>query len=301
MTLTRRQFWLLVLLTLTWGLSWPAMKVGVSGWPAAPQPYPPLAFRALSMLLGLPVLAAVLLALKVPLALPRAHWLGMARLAVPNMIVWQAIVIVSMQSLSSGRAAILGYTMPIFAAMWGVLVFGERFTLRQLFGVAAAGLGIVLLLANEFGKFGGAPLAAMAMVVAACIWAWGTHQLRRSTMPVPLLTVVFWMMALTTVVMGVVSALFERSAWAVPPAHVAWSIAYNAIAVFGFAQAAWFYLARHLPPVASSISITLIPVLGTFSGALLLGERLHWQDFAAMGLMVTAIASVLLKPGGTGR
>jgi threonine/homoserine efflux transporter RhtA len=40
----------------------------------------------------------------------------------------------------------------------------------------------------------------------------------------------------------------------------------------------------------------LIPVLGTFSGALLLGEALYWQDFAAMALMVVAIAAVLLQP-----
>jgi threonine/homoserine efflux transporter RhtA len=46
--------------------------------------------------------------------------------------------------------------------------------------------------------------------------------------------------------------------------------------------------------VASSISVMLIPVLGTFSGALFLGEPLHWQDFAAIVLMVVALAAVLL-------
>jgi len=35
-------------------------------------------------------------------------------------------------------------------------------------------------------------------------------------------------------------------------------------------------------------------VLGVFSGAMWLGEVLHWQDWAAVGLMVGAIASVLL-------
>ena len=40
---------LLVFLTIVWGLNWPVMKLGVTG-------YPPLAFRALSMWLGLPVL-----------------------------------------------------------------------------------------------------------------------------------------------------------------------------------------------------------------------------------------------------
>jgi drug/metabolite transporter (DMT)-like permease len=36
-----------------------------------------------------------------------------------------------------------------------------------------------------------------------------------------------------------------------------------------------------------------IPILGVFAGALWLGEVLHWQDWAAVGLMVVAIASVL--------
>jgi drug/metabolite transporter (DMT)-like permease len=46
----RRQILLLVVLTIVWGLNWPVMKLGVTG-------YPPLAFRALSMWFGLPVLA----------------------------------------------------------------------------------------------------------------------------------------------------------------------------------------------------------------------------------------------------
>ena len=46
-------------------------------------------------------------------------------------------------------------------------------------------------------------------------------------------------------------------------------------------------------PVASTLSVMMIPVLGVFSGALWLGEVLHWQDWAAVLLMVVAIASVL--------
>ena len=301
MTASRRQLGLLVVLTLVWGLNWPVMKLGVSGSPAHPAAYPPLTFRALSMLLGLPVLAGVMLVLRVPLALPREFWPALLRLAVPNMMVWHSIAIVAVQALSSGRAAILGYSMPIFSALWGRLLFGERLGARQAWGVAAATLGVVLLLANEFGRLAGAPLAALAMLFAAGVWAYGTHQLRRAALPAPLLTVVFWMTALTTVLICALAFVFERDRWQVPPAHVAWTIAYNAVGVFAFAHAAWFYLARSLPPVASTVSVMLIPVLGTFSGALALNEALHWQDFAAMLLMVFAIAAVLLKPAGTDR
>jgi len=37
----------------------------------------------------------------------------------------------------------------------------------------------------------------------------------------------------------------------------------------------------------------MIPVLGVFSGAWILNEVLHWQDWVATGLMVLAIVSVL--------
>jgi drug/metabolite transporter (DMT)-like permease len=292
---TVRQLWVLVLLTLVWGLNWPVMKLGVSGTPAAPAPWPPLTFRALSMVLGLPVLGAALWWLKVPFRVPRAYWGEVIRLAATNMVVWHVVVIVALQSLSSGRSAILGYTMPVFSALWGMAVYGDRLGLRQGAGVAAAALGVVLLLWSEFGRLGGAPLAAVSMLVAAFVWAIGTHLLRRSTAPLALLTLAFWMTALATAVMVVLAVALERHAWQPPTPPVAWAIAYNAVLVFGFAHAAWFYLARSMPPVASTVSVMMIPVLGTFSGAWALGEALHWPDFAAMVLMALAIGAVLWR------
>ncbi|MCC7098743.1 MAG: EamA family transporter [Rubrivivax sp.] len=294
MSFTRRQFGLLLILTLIWGLNWPIMKLGISGWPDAPAPYPPLTFRALSILLALPVLALALRAMRVPLGVPRAHWAELLRLTTSNMLVWHLVMIVALQSLSSGRAAILGYTMPVFSALWGAAVFGDRLRPRQWAGVAACALGVLLLLAHEFGRLAGAPWAALAIVFSACVWAYGTHRLRRSTMPLATLTVAFWMTALTGVAVALAAWVFERGLWQWPSATVQAAIAFNAFAVFAVAQMIWIVLARSLPPLASTISVMMIPVLGVFSGAWALGERLHWQDFVAVALLVSAIAAVLL-------
>jgi drug/metabolite transporter (DMT)-like permease len=292
---TPLQVWLLVLVTLVWGLNWPVMKLGVSGTVVQPQAFPPLTFRALSMLLGLPMLGAALLLMKVPLLVQRAYWPEVLRLTAPNMLVWHVVVIMALQQLSSGRAAILAYTMPIFTALWGVFLYGEPLRRRQLLGVLAAALGVLLLLSSELQRMAGAPLAAGALLVAAAVWGLGTQMLRRSVSPVPLLTIAFWMTAVTTVVLCVLAFLFEREAWRLPPAPVAWAVVYNAVGVFAFAQVAWLYLARSLPPMASSLSVMMIPVLGTFSGAWALGEVLHWQDYVAMVMMVVAIASALWR------
>lgn len=281
-----RQLTLLVGLTLVWGLNWPIMKFGVTN-------FAPLSFRSLSMWLGLPVLYLAVRAMNVPLRIERRHWGELCSLTLTNMIVWHVLAILSVQALSSGRAAILGYTMPVFSALWGMALFGQRLSGRQLAGVAAAALGVTLLLWHELGRMAGKPWAALGMLVSAAVWALGTQQLRRTRMSEPTLAIVFWMTVITTVVMTVLSALFEHERWQWPAAGVWAAIVFNAVMIFGFAQPVWLVLARALPPVASTLSVMMIPVLGTLSGAWWLGETLHWQDFAAIVLMLAAIASVL--------
>ena len=284
--LTRRQLVVLVLLTLVWGLNWPVMKLGVTG-------FPPLTFRMGSLWLGLPILAAVIGVRKLPFTIARAHWGRVALLALTNMVLWHALMILAMPLLSSGRAAILGYTMPIFSAVIGALAFGDRLAGRAWAGVGAALLGVLLLLWHEIGALGSRPAGVTLMLVSAASWALGTQLLRRLPIPVPLLTLSFWMVAITCAALTVLAVLFERERWQPPDAQALAAIAYNGLLVLGFAQTAWFFLVRTLPPVASTLSVMLIPVLGVFSGTLWLGEPLSWQDWAAVGLMVLAIASVL--------
>lgn len=280
------QWTLLVLLTVVWGLNWPVMKIGVTG-------FPPLTFRSLCLWLGTPILGLALLAMKVPFRIPRAHWRELLVLALFNMLIWHATMIIAVQSLSSGRAAILGYTMPIFSALLGAWVFGDQLAKRSWLGVAAASAGVVLLLWHELSNLSGRPTGVLLALVAASTWALGTQMLRRTHMPVPTLAISFWMTLMTTVFMTLLALLFETEPWVAPSPSNWFAIVYNGVLVFGFAHAAWFFLARSLPPVASTLSVMLIPVLGVFSGAVWLSEVLHWQDWAAVGLMVSSIAAVL--------
>lgn len=289
MQLTRQQLLLLCLLTLAWGLNWPVMKVGVAD-------FPPLTFRAISLWLGIPVLGLAMVHLRVPFLVPKDNYRELFWLAFTNMFVWHALIILAVKNLSSGRAAILGYTMPIFSALLGACFFGTRLKARHWLGVAAAALGVALLLWTELTHLSGRPLGVLCALVAAAVWAFGTQQLRNTTLAVATLTLSFWMTVMTALVMTVLGLAFEQAQWQAPPPQTWAAIAYNAVLIFGFAHAAWFTLARALPPVASSLSVMMIPILGVFSGALGLGEVLHWQDWTAVVLMVVAIASVLV-PG----
>ena len=286
MQLNRQQLFLLVFLTLIWGLNWPVMKLGVTG-------YPPLIFRALCIWLGLPVMALVMLALKTPFWVPREKYREVFWLAMSNMLIWNVLIILAVKNLSSGRSAILGYTMPIFSALLGAWFFGAGLKLRNWLGIMAAALGVSLLLWYELTHMSGRPVAVLGALVAAATWAFGTHRLRNTTVDVATLTLSFWMTVITALLLSVLCLALEYPQWQTPSPQTWAAIGYNAVLVFGLAQAAWLTLARTLPPIASTLSVMMIPVLGVFSGALGLGEVLHWQDWAAVLLMVLAIASVL--------
>lgn len=288
MTLDRRNLALLVALTLAWGVNWPVMKIGVAH-------FPPLGFRLLCMAGGLIALGLALRAKGIPLAVPREAWGTVFKLALPNMVIWHLLAIGAVKMLSSGRAAILGYTMPIWAVVWGLLLFRERISGWAWVGIGCALAGTLLLMSSEFGALTGSPTGTVMMLAAAAGWGYGTQLMKRTPVDIPLGTLTFWMLAVALPFLLVGTMLFEDG-WRMPNAIEWAAILYNAVVVFAFCHLVWFALARSLPPVVSSLSIMFIPVVGVFSGMWMLGEQPHWQDYAAIVLMFAALASVLLVP-----
>lgn len=292
-TFSRKHLVVLVVLTLVWGSNWPLLKIGVTN-------YPPLTFRLLSMLIGLPLLALVLRVRRVSFHVPRSEWRELLVLTFFNMLVWHGLIVFALQDLSSGRAGIIGYTMPVFSALFGFFWYGTRLRASGWLGLLCAAGGVALLLWHELERISGKPWGVALGLLSACAWGIGTQLTRHTRMTVPTLTLSFWSTALCTLSMLTLVLVFEPFPWPAPPPLNWVAILYNALGVFVFAQTAWLLLARDLPPLASTLSVMFIPVLGVFSGAFWLGEVLHWQDFAAIALIVLAIAAVLW-PGRGGR
>ena len=193
MHLTRKQLILIIAVTLSWGLNWPVMKMGVTG-------FPPLTFRAVCLWMGVPVLYLALTFMKVPFYVARKDWRELLWLAVTNMFVWHILIILAISVLSSGRAAILGYTMPVFSALLGVAFFGAQMVGKQWLGVAAAAVGVSLLLFNELSNFSGQPLGVLMALAAAAVWALGTQKLRRTSIVANTLTLSFWMTLMAKII-----------------------------------------------------------------------------------------------------
>ncbi|NIM40641.1 MAG: EamA family transporter [Hydrogenophaga sp.] len=286
--LSRRQLWALVGLTLMWGVNWPMMKLSL-------QELTPLYFRASTMLLGAAWLFVYVQRRGERMWPTRAEWVTIAWLGLPNVLGWHTFSIFGVQELASGRAAIVGFTMPIFTVLLGAAFFGERTTPRVRLAVVSAGIAIALLLWHELSSLSGRPVGIAWMLGAAVSWGLGTLMFRRARFQLSPMVVTVWMLLLGGLVLWPLAIALEPlphpEAFSLPM----WlALAYGVLINYGVAQLIWFGLARHLPPATSAMSVMAIPLVGTLSATFIVGEIPHWQDWLAIVFVMVAIASVLL-------
>jgi drug/metabolite transporter (DMT)-like permease len=285
--ISRKQAWALLALTLMWGVNWPMMKLSL-------QEMSPLYFRASTMLLGAGWLFFYVRRSGERMRPVGQEWTAIAVLALPNVLGWHTLSIFGVQELASGRAAILGFTMPIFTVLLGAAFFGERITPRMRVAVVCASIAIALLLWHEVARISGRPAGVAWMLGAAVCWALGTLMFRRAQFTLSPLVVTVWMLLLGSVAVWALALSLEPLPDITSFSLHMWvSLLYGVLINYGFAQLIWFGMARTLPPATSAMSIMAIPLVGTLSATLIVGEVPHWRDWLAMGFVMMAIASVL--------
>ncbi|MEX1166709.1 MAG: DMT family transporter [Hydrogenophaga sp.] len=222
------------------------------------------------------------------------EWWTVVWLSLPNILGWHTLSIFGVQELASGRAAILGFTMPIFTVLLGAAFFGERTTPRVRLAVVCVLVAVGLLLWHEFQRLSGRPAGVAWMLGAAICWALGTLLFRRAHLTLSPLVMTVWMLLLGSVAVWVlaigIEPLPQPGRFSLPM----WlSLVYGVFVNYGIAQLIWFGMARSLPPATSAMSIMAIPLVGTLSATVIVGEMPHWQDWLAMVFVMLAIACVL--------
>jgi drug/metabolite transporter (DMT)-like permease len=285
-----RLWWVLASLTLAWGFNWTALKVALSD-------VPPWTFRSFCLGLGSAVLFLALRAGGQRLVLPTGQWRRLWFLAILNITSWNMLVAFGVAMIPSGRAAIVAYTMPVWAVPLSVWLLGERISARKLVGLGLGLVGLVLLLGESFVSLGAAPLGSLLVLGAALSWALGTVLQKRFPVSMPVGPYTAWIMLLGGVPIFIGALLLEDFGELRAVGVRAWlGTAYNVVIAFAFAHWAWIKIATSVPVSVFSISMLLIPVVGVLCGMLFLGERPTWAEYAALALVLAALFTVL-RPG----
>jgi drug/metabolite transporter (DMT)-like permease len=288
-TLPPRVFVLLALLALGWGVNWPVMKIVLTEMP-------PLHFRSVCLLIGFCGLFLVARMNALPIRVPAAQWPRMLVISLFNMAGWHVLAVYGIPLMEAGRAAILGYTFPVWSVMLSAWLLHEKITPRKMFGLATGIAAMLLLLGTDVKAVGRSPTGALMLIGAAISWSIGLIAMKRWPVSLPTSSFTAWQMLIVFVPITIAAQLFEAGSFSItalsPPAF--WGVVYNGLVGFIFCNWAFMKIATIAPVSVSSLSILLVPVVGVFSSMLMLGERLHWTDLTALVLVLASLATVLI-------
>lgn len=148
---------LLVATSVGWGLNWPVTKHLLTE-------LPPLSVRGLSGIVGAALLALLALAFRQSLKVPRAQWPRLVLLSVLNVTAWMALMGLALVYLPASEAAVMAYSMPVWASVLAWPILGERISLLRVVAMAMAIAGLVALMggggiAASYAKLPGILLA----------------------------------------------------------------------------------------------------------------------------------------------
>ena len=170
---------LIVLITLFWGVNFPAMKITLGE-------ITPWYYRSYCLLVGGIGLLAVTRAMGYRLAVPADQLRPLLITAVFNVTGWQLLTAYGLTMVEASKAIIVVYTMPVWAALLARVVLNEPITAARVAGLALGLSGIAVLGDIDFLALSATPLGVVLLLAAALCWAIATVCMKyfHWTMPV---------------------------------------------------------------------------------------------------------------------
>jgi drug/metabolite transporter (DMT)-like permease len=291
-TAPRTGFILLGLLSFFWGINWPMMKWGVTE-------VSPWSFRAFCIVVGSIGLFVCARLARQSITIQRRDLRPLLVAAFFNTTVWHLCSAYGLVHMASGRAAIIAFTMPLWATLLAVPVLGETITKAKMAGLALGLAGLALLLVGEAAAIGAAPLGALLMLGAALGWAAGSLAVKRHRWSMQSFPLTGWQLLLGGLpILAGWWILEGDGTWLRPGVDApSWrgllGLVYAATVPMIFCQWGWVRVLQVFPASVAAVGTLLIPVVGVFSSALLVGERIGLTEIAALGLITASLAVVL--------
>lgn len=265
-----------------WGSTYMAISVALRSWP-------PFLMAAVRFLIAGAVLYAFLRLRGMP-SPTRRQWLNTTFAGSLLLGIGNGAVCYAQQTVSSGLAAIAIASMPLFAAVFGVIykVWPRRL---EWIGLFIGFSGVILL--NLGNGLEGSPLGAVALLSAACAWAFGSVWSQRQDMPPALMNTAAQMLC-GGVVLGLVALLQGERLHELPSLSATLALGY--LIVFGslVAFSAYLYLLNNVRPLIATSYAYVNPPVAVLLGMIFLGEQVHGIDVLAMLVILGGVALIAL-------
>jgi len=269
-----------------WGLNWTVLKFVLHDWP-------PLFARSTAGLvaaLGLVIAAA---SRGEPLWVPRDLFGRLGIAAGINVFAWMGFTALSLNWLKVAEGTLIAYSMPIWATLLAWPLLGDRPGWRSIAALALAVAGITVLMGGPHLSGGEGKLPGILFALAAAIlFAWGTVRAHKP-IPLPPIILTAWQVGLGCLPMLLISLVWERPRVGALTLPGLLGMTYMTVGPMALCYLSWFATLRRLPTSVAATGMLLVPIVGTFSAALILGEPLGAKELFASALTLGGVGLAL--------
>lgn len=282
-------FFLLVSLSLAWGVCWPVMKIALSELPV-------WTFRVYTIVFSVIGFITLIKLSGLSISIPSKEVKQVLVIALFNISGWQILSAYGISNMNASRASIIAYTMPIWTTIAGRFLLAEKLTPPKLISLFLGTAGIVVLAGREIGNFAAAPLGMVFMILSAISWGIGTALIKYYSWSIPSSVLACWQLMLGGIPVILGALVIEPSSIFTP---VSWQcvLALCYIVLIGniFSYWAWIKILGMFSAMISSIGILMVPVIGVFSSGIMLSERIGIQEIVALILVVSSLSIIYFK------
>jgi drug/metabolite transporter (DMT)-like permease len=282
-----RLVWLL--LCAIWGSTWLFIKIGLDD-------LPPISFAGMRFVLASLILVALIVARRTPLPRRRSDWtliLGTGLLAFTlnyGLLFWGE------QHVSSGLAALLQATIPVFGLAFAHLYLpGERMTILKVAGVLLGVVGVGVIVSNQLRVAGSLALwGSLAIVAGGVCMAYANVLVKARGGQLDTAVMAAGQMICGLVPLVVVGWAVEGS-----PLNFHWtgravtSLLYLAVVGSVVAFLLYYWLVRNMDVTTTMLIALVTPLVAVLLGLAVLDERLTWRTLAGGALILSGISTVV--------
>ncbi len=274
-----------------WGSTWLAIKVGL-------RDLPPISFAGIRFALAAVILYGIVAARGLRLPWAARDWRLLAWTGLLSITVNYALVFWAELHISSGLAAVLNATIPLFGLpLAHRLLAAEPMTPAKVSGVVLGVLGMAIVFGAELG--GSSPLAAWAsvgMLVASLAGAQAGVLVKARGTHLDPAVMAGVQMAFGSVPLLVGGALLEGN-----PLGLLWtptalfSLAYLTVVGSVVAFLMYYWLIRHIEVTRVLLVPLITPLVAVALGYAFLGEQVGWSTAVGGAAILGGVALAVWK------
>jgi drug/metabolite transporter (DMT)-like permease len=235
----------------------------------------------------------------------RQLWKGWLLSALFFIVGGQGILALGAQYLSSGAAALINSTIPIWVAIFMLLFLGKKPTRLSIAGIIAGFIGLIILVLPTLETEESSWIGVVLLIVSSISWAIGslfsspvraTGGKRAILLPTGMFMALGGLILLALWVVTGTSEISTLNTLFSTANNILGSFLFLTLVCTAIGYAIFYWLLGSTTPSLANTFAYIVPVIAVFLGWVILGESISSQTIIATIVISAGVAMMIISP-----